>query len=77
MRIKDIIEPAAFFQAVNGCRGKVELLTEEGDRLNLRSTLCQYIALTQMFQDKRVGGIELALSDPADYEALKAYLVTD
>lgn len=77
MRIKDIIEPAAFFRAVNACRGRVELVTEEGDRLNLRSTLCQYIALTQMFQDKRVGGIELVLSDPADYETLRGYLVME
>lgn len=77
MLIKDIKQPKRFFEAVERCRGRVELLTGEGDRLNLKSTLCQYIALTQMFQDARVGGVELALSDPADMESLKEFLVTD
>lgn len=75
MLIRDIVEPAAFFKAVNACNGRIELVTAEGDRLNLRSTLCQYIALTQMFQDKRVEGIELVMSDPADYARLEKYLI--
>ena len=53
MRIKNIAEPTRFFSAVNQCKGRVELTTTEGDKLNLKSTLCQYIALTQMFQDKK------------------------
>ena len=48
MRIKNIAEPTRFFSAVNQCKGRVELTTTEGDKLNLKSTLCQYIALTQM-----------------------------
>lgn len=75
MHIKNIIEPSRFFEAVNACKGSVELLTGEGDRLNLKSTLCQYIALTQMFQDERIAGVELALSDPADEIRLKEFLV--
>lgn len=77
MKVKDITEPKLFFEAVNACRGHVELLTGEGDRLNLKSTLCQYIALTQMFQDKRVEGVELCLSDPEDFQRLLKYLVTE
>lgn len=75
MRITDILETRRFFAAVNQCRGSVELLTAEGDRLNLKSTLCQYIALTQMFQDKNVEGLELVLSDPEEYALLAPYLV--
>lgn len=74
MKIKNISEARAFFDAVNACAGSVELVTAEGDRLNLRSTLCQYIALTQMFQEKRVDGIELMLSEPSDAEKLKPYI---
>ncbi len=77
MKIKDITEPKRFFAAVNACRGHVELLTGEGDRLNLKSTLCQYIALTQMFQDGRVEGVELALSDPEDFGRLREFLVAE
>ena len=77
MRIKNIVEPARFFAAVKECKGQVELLTSEGDRLNMRSTLCQYIALTQMFQDKNIEGVELALSDPSDYAILAEFLITE
>ncbi len=77
MKIVDIAEPNRFFKAVNECRGRVELVTGEGDRLNLKSTLCQYIALTQMFQDGMIEGVELCLSDPADFERLDPYIVKE
>ena len=77
MQIKNITEPTRFFEAVYACRDHVELLTAEGDRLNLKSTLCQYIALTQMFQDGRVEGVELSLSDPEDFNLLREFLVIE
>ena len=77
MYIKDIIEPADFFAAVAACQGRVELVTGEGDRLNLKSTLCQYIALTQMLKDARMQDVELVVSDPKDYQALEKYLITE
>ncbi len=49
-------------------------MTAEGDCLNLKSRLCQYIALTQMFEDKRVEGIELVLSEPCDLNKLLPYI---
>ena len=77
MRILNITEPNRFFRAVNECRGRVELLTGEGDRLNLKSALCQYIALTQMFQDGQIEGVELCLSDPEDFAMLDPYIVKE
>ena len=49
MKIKNISEPQKFFELLKDCKGKVELVTSERDRLNLKSTLCQHIAVTQMF----------------------------
>jgi len=77
MKITNIAEPRLFFAAVNACPGRVELVTQEGDRLNLKSTLCQYIALTQMFHDERITCVELVVSNPADFERLRPYLVID
>jgi len=77
VHINNITHPSSFFSAVSQCKGQVELLTGEGDRLNLKSALCQYIALTQMFQDKKIGGVELILSDPEDYEILAEFIVSD
>lgn len=77
MKITNITEPNRFFGAVNQCRGRVELVTGEGDRLNLKSTLCQYIALTQMFQDGQIEGVELCLSDPDDFSRLDPYIIKE
>ncbi|MBQ4610475.1 MAG: polya polymerase [Clostridia bacterium] len=77
MKIKDISEPTRFFEAVNNCAGRVELLSAEGDCLNLKSRLCQYIALTQVFEDKRIEGIELAISNPSDLSLLLPYIITE
>ncbi|MGI6162050.1 MAG: polya polymerase [Christensenellales bacterium] len=75
MKIKNISNPQKFFEVLNHCKGKVELVTSEGDRLNLKSTLCQYIALTQMFKDAKIDEIELVLSEPDDITLLMDFLV--
>ena len=75
MKIKNINDPKRFFEVLQKCKGRVELCTVEGDRLNLKSALCQYIALTQMFKDARIEDIELVLSEPEDLAILLDYLV--
>lgn len=75
MKIKNINNPQQFFETLNRCKGSVELVTTEGDRLNLKSTLCQYIALTQMFKDARISDVELILSDPEDLSLMIDFLV--
>ncbi len=74
MKIKNISNPKRFFETVNQCQGSVELVTSEGDRLNLKSTLCQYIALTQMFKDARIADVDLVVSEQEDYETLQEFL---
>ena len=60
---------------LNKCKGSVELVTSEGDRLNLKSKLCQYIALTQMFKDASIDEVELVVSEPEDMSMLLDYLI--
>jgi hypothetical protein len=75
MKIKNINEPQKFFEVLKNCKGKIELVTSEGDRLNLKSTLCQYIMLTQMFTEAKIDEIELLVSEPEDLNLLLNYLV--
>ena len=75
MKIKNITESQKFFEVLNECQGSVELVTSEGDRLNLKSKLCQYIALTQMFKDATIDEVELIVSEPKDMDKLVDYLV--
>jgi len=75
MKIKNITEPQKFFEVLKDVKGKVELVTSEGDRLNLKSTLCQYIMLTQMFSEAKIDELELIVSEPEDLNLLLNYLV--
>lgn len=74
MRIQKIHNIKEFFKTILQCEGSVELVTSDGDRLNLRSTLCQYIAVTQMFDEDNEIEWELMLSEPKDLELLKPFI---
>lgn len=75
MIIKNITNVDRFFETVDKCNGRVELLTKQGDRLNLKSKLCQYISLTGMFSDPTIEEMELLVSEPEDVTLLLEYLV--
>ena len=69
------IDVPAFLKVLDSCEGNVYLMTRDGDRLNLKSKLCQYIALTQMFKDASIDEVELVVSEPEDMSMLLDYLI--
>ena len=69
MKVKNIREPKKFFEVLNKCKGTIELVTSEGDRLNLKSKL------TQMFKDAQIDEIEIIVSEPEDMSMIIDYLV--
>lgn len=75
MKIKNITDIVRFFEVVDECNGKVELVTSEGDCLNLKSKLSQYFSLAQIFSDGTIPEIELIASDPEDMNKLIKYLI--
>lgn len=75
MIIRNINNVERFFATVEKCQGRVELLTKQGDRLNLKSKLSQYVSLTGMFSDPKIEEIELLLSEPDDIKSLLEFLV--
>ena len=46
MKVSNIKDIEKFFEVVDSCQGKVELVTGEGDRLNLKSKPVSYTHLT-------------------------------
>lgn len=75
MKIKNITDIVRFFEVVDQCEGKVELVTSEGDCLNLKSKLSQYFSLAQIFSDGSIPEIELIASNPDDMNKLIKYLI--
>ena len=56
MKVQNITNIDKFFEIVDSCKGKVELVTGEGDRLNLKSKLLsmflwQIFSLTERFRN--------------------------
>ena len=58
MKIQNINNIDKFFQVVDSCAGKVELVTGEGDRLNLKSKLCQYVSMANIFSNGEIPDID-------------------
>ena len=70
MKIQNIKDVDAFFAVVDKCKGKVELVTGEGDRLNLKSKLCQFVALAGVFASTEIPEMELVVYDKDDIEQI-------
>lgn len=75
MKIKNITNPQKLFKKLKECEGTIELITAEGDRLNLKSKLCQYIIMMNIFNNAQIGEIELSFSNEADILRIIDYLV--
>ena len=59
MKVTNITNIEGFFKTVDSCKGKVELLTGEGDRLNLKSKLCQYVSMANIFSNGEIPELEI------------------
>ena len=77
MKIKKIKNIDNFMRVVNECKGDVFLNTSEGDCLNLKSKLTQYVALAKIFRDNVNLGELTIQADYEDIMKLAEYLVNE
>lgn len=79
MKIQNIKDPQKFFNVVDQCKGKVELVTGEGDRLNLKSKLSQYVSLANIFANgaAKIPELEIVAYDPEDINRLINYMMSE
>lgn len=75
MKLHNIKNVTQFFTMVDKCKGSVELITKQGDRLNLKSNLCKYVSFSEIFSDNTLSEIELIFSEPEDSSLLINYLM--
>lgn len=66
MKITNLTNVEGFLNTVSQCKGTVELVTKEGDRLNLKSELTKYVALTSFFSNSNIPEMEIIMSEPED-----------
>lgn len=75
MKFNNITDVDKFFEVVDSCVGKVELVSAEGDRLNLKSKLSQYVSLAKIFSDGAIPELEIIAYEPEDVNRLLQYMI--
>ena len=75
MKIENIKDVDKFFEVVDSCKGRVELVTGEGDRLNLKSKLCQYVSLANIFSNGEIPELEIIASEKEDVDRLLHFMI--
>lgn len=75
MKVQNITDIDKFFEMVDRCSGKVELVTGEGDRLNLKSKLSQYVSIANIFSNSEIPELEIVAYEPDDIERLTEFML--
>ena len=74
MKIQNIDNVEKFFNVIDQCKGTVELVSPEGDRINLKSKLTQYLSMATLFSNGYIKELDLAPHGKEDSERLIKYM---
>lgn len=75
MKVQNITDIEGFFKVVDQCRGKVELVTGEGDRLNLKSKLSQYVSMANIFSNGEIPELEILAYEKENTDRLISFMM--
>ena len=77
MKITNIKDTEKFFSDIDSCKGRVELVTGEGDRLNLKSKLSQFVSLANIFSvdASNIPELEIIAYEPEDAKKLLDFMI--
>ena len=74
MKIQNITDVEKFFSVIDQCRGTVELVSPEGDRINLKSKLAQYLSLASVFSNGYIKELDLIAYEREDVDRLLKFM---
>ena len=75
MKVQNIADVEGFFKVVESCKGRVELVTGEGDRLNLKSKLSQYVSMANIFSNGEIPELEVIAYEKEDTDKLIQFMM--
>ena len=75
MKVQNITDIEGSFKVVDECQGKVELVTGEGDRLNLKSKLSQYVSMANIFSNGEIPELEVIAYEKEDTDRLIKFML--
>ena len=74
MRLKENADLMRFLEKVKECGHDVYFYTGEGDKLNLKSTLSQFLFSAVAAEDEMLENGKVICDDPEDYPVLAEFL---
>lgn len=77
MKIENVNNVEGLFNVLNACTGKVELVSAEGDRINLKSKLSQMLMMSQLLDHAYIKELELIVHEPADMKKVVDFMISD
>lgn len=77
IKVEKVNQVEKLFEVIDSCNTNVELVTGEGDCLNMKSKLSQYLSMTRMFANGDVPQMEFVTNDEQDVKKLKDFLTND
>jgi len=77
MKFNNLTDIDGLFSVIDKCEGKVELVTDEGDRLNLKSKLCQYVSFAKIISEGKIKEMEIVAYEAEDTQKLLDYMFND
>lgn len=64
------VNVSEFLSVLDTCKGNVFLVTHEGDKLNLKSKLCQLVGLTKLIEGGKISEAFLICENKEDESKL-------
>ena len=74
MKLREDTDLIGFIKTIKKCRQDVFFCTTEGDRLNLKSTLTQYLFSTLSSNGEFLQSGNIECGESSDYQMLETYL---
>ncbi len=64
------VDVPEFLKVLDSCEGEIYLMTRDGDRLNLKSKLCQLVGLTRLIEGGKIAEAFIMCEKVADESKL-------
>ncbi len=75
MTLENVTNIEGLFEVIDQCKGKVELVSSEGDQINLKSKLAQLLSVAGVFSNGYIKELELNVEDPDDMDKILEFVV--
>ncbi|WP_105615278.1 polya polymerase [Vallitalea okinawensis] len=74
--LSNIKNTEGLFERINKCKGKVELITNEGDVLNMKSKLSQIIMVANLLDNPIIKEMQLKFYEEEDFKNMMNFLMS-